>query len=176
MKRTGLCVECGFDWESSPDRLSEQLAAAPQKFEEAFEDREALLRTRPDDCVWSPLEYAAHTRDVLVWYGERIQRVLSEARPHLTAVRWAAATDERRYHRSSTGSVLAGLSDIAMSLSDMLQRLSPEQWERVGIGSEGDDRNVLVLARRAVHEAVHHAMDVQRQTGPRAEGNGNERA
>ena len=41
-------------------------------------------------------------------------------------------------------------------------RLTPAQWDRVAIGSEGDERTVLALARRAAHETRHHAGDVRR--------------
>jgi hypothetical protein len=44
-----------------------------------------------------------------------------------------------------------------------LRDLDDAAWGRVGIGSEGDERTVLVLARRAAHEVVHHLMDVERQ-------------
>ena len=165
MKRTGSCVECGFDWEGPVGQLSEQLGRMPQEFEEAFAGREeAILRTRPEPSIWSPLEYAAHTRDVLAWYEERIRRVLTEDRPQLIAVGWSAATEERRYHREATSPVLAGLAEAATALCHLFESLSPGEWKRVGIGSEGDDRTVLILARRAVHEAVHHLLDVRRQT------------
>jgi hypothetical protein len=166
MKRTGSCPECGFDWEEAVGHLPEQLQSIPREFEEALAGcDETVVRTRTEALVWSPLEYAAHTRDVLAWFEGRIRRVLSEERPpQLAAVGWAAATEERRYHRETTSAIMSGVAHAATSLCDLLRSLSSEEWVRVGVGSEGDERDVAILARRAVHEAVHHLMDVRRQT------------
>lgn len=161
MKRTGSCIECGFDWEGPLGDLSEQLGRMPHEFEDALAGRdEAELRKRPEASIWSPLEYAAHTRDVLAWYEERIRRVLTVDRPQLSAVGWSAATKERE----ATSLVLMGLAEATTALCHRFESLSPGEWKRVGIGSEGDERSVLMLARRAVHEAVHHLLDVRRQT------------
>jgi hypothetical protein len=165
VRRTGSCIECGFDWEGPVGQLAEQLGRIPHEFEEALAGRdEAVIRARPEPLVWSPLEYAAHTRDVLAWCDERIRRVLTEDRPQLTAVGWSAATEERQYHREATSPVLVGLAEAATALCHLFESLSQGEWKRVGIGSEGDDRSVLMLARRGVHEAVHHLLDVRRQT------------
>jgi hypothetical protein len=47
----------------------------------------------------------------------------------------------------------------------LIARVTPldtDQWARVAIGSDGDERTVLTLARRAAHEAHHHALDIRR--------------
>ena len=41
------------------------------------------MRARPDPDTWSALEYAAHLRDALRFYEDRIRRTLSEDRPQL---------------------------------------------------------------------------------------------
>jgi hypothetical protein len=169
MKRTGLCSECGFDWEGATGELARVLDSVAHEFGEVLAGcAESTLRARPSPSVWSPLEYAAHVRDVLAWYEERVRRVLSEERPHLSAgVGWAVVTEERAYHRESTDAVLGGLVGAAASLGGLLASLSSSEWLRVGVGSEGDERDVAILARRAVHEGVHHLVDVRRQTeGP----------
>ena len=165
MNRTGFCPECGFDWEGPVGHLPEQLRSIPSEFEEAMAAcDEIAVRARREASVWSPLEYAGHARDVLAWYEERIRRVLSEERAQLTAVDWARVTEERQYHRETTRVILSGVAEAAVSFSDLLKSLSSEEWSRVGVGSEGDERDVGILARRAVHEAVHHLMDVRRET------------
>lgn len=120
-------------------------------------------RTRPAPDVWSPLEYVAHTRDGVAWYRERIELVLSEDHPQLTARDWDAVTAERDYRdRESLATAVDGWHAVASSLADRLAELTPEQWRRTGAGSGGGDRTVLVLAARAAHECVHHRMDIER--------------
>lgn len=169
MKRTGRCPECGFDWEGPLGDLAERLRAIPRHLEDALSAcDETALRTRNEPLVWSPLEYAGHIRDVMTWYEERIRRVLFEERPQLTALAWSQVTERRQYHDEMTRAILAGVAEAAMSLSDLMRSLTSEQWSRVGVGSEGDERDVAILARRAMHEAVHHLMDVRRETVGRA--------
>jgi hypothetical protein len=43
-----------------------------------------------------------------------------------------------------------------------LERLDADAWSRVAIGSDAGARTVLDLARRAAHEAHHHALDIRR--------------
>ena len=119
------------------------------------------LRTRRLPATWSPLEYLAHTRDVLAWYAQRIERVRSETPPHLDGLDWTAATEAACYHDEDLAAVLAGVEREAVSLADALGSLRDNEWIRVGIGSEGDERSILQLARRAVHELEHHLMDVE---------------
>ncbi|CAN5261382.1 hypothetical protein BH09ACT5_BH09ACT5_14520 [soil metagenome] len=61
------CPECGFDATTfgAPDvaaLLRENARAWPAVL------RRADVRVRPDDATWSPLEYAAHVRDVFRIY------------------------------------------------------------------------------------------------------------
>jgi hypothetical protein len=120
-------------------------------------------RTRPAPDVWSPLEYVAHTRDGVAWYRERIELVLSEDHPQLTALDWDSVTAERDYrNRENLVSAVDGWQGVASALADRLAELTPEQWQRTGRGSGGGDRTVLVLAARAAHECAHHRMDIAR--------------
>ena len=43
----------------------------------------ADVAVRPDDHTWSPLEYAAHVRDVCRLFDERLRRILDEEDPLL---------------------------------------------------------------------------------------------
>ncbi|HVE91434.1 MAG TPA: 2'-5' RNA ligase family protein [Actinomycetota bacterium] len=161
--RIGVCPECGFDWATPEDALASRLDTITAGFDRAISlVPEHELRERPQPNVWSPLEYAGHARDVLAWFEHRVRRVLDEDRPQLTSVGWSRATDERQYHLEAANQILAGLASAASSLRNLLGSLTSDQWQRVGVGTEGHDRDVVMLARRAVHEAQHHLHDVQR--------------
>jgi len=164
-----VCAECGFDWDGlAPPAIPAAIRALPARFAKPLsrflpgEDGAALLRARPQPTVWSALEYAAHTRDAVDFYHRRIGRVLAEERPSLTAFDPDALCERRRYAEEAPADVLAGFEQVTAAAAGRLESLDPPAWERVGIGSSGDERTVLVLARRAVHEGRHHLLDIGR--------------
>ena len=166
------CEECRFGWAADACATIDALRSLPSRYEalltaEAEAGRAARLRTRPEPHVWSQLEYAAHTRDAIAWYAERIARVLREDRPALSAFDWDAACDERRYADEDPTAVALALTRASENLADRLEGLDDDGWSRVGVGSDGGERTVLVLARRAVHESVHHLYDIRLQAAGR---------
>ena len=108
------------------------------------------------------MEYVAHTRDAIAWYGERIDLILTQDRPQLAARDWDAVCEERRYVDEVPAQAVEGVEREASRLAAQLAATPADNWKRAGVGSGGDDRTVLDLARRAVHEGVHHLLDVQR--------------
>jgi len=157
------CPECAYEPEATG---ADQAVAALRSFGPAFAGvltpAPAWVARRPSPSVWSALEYTAHTRDALAWYGDRIERVLTVDRPQLTPFDWDAACEERRYRDEDPAVALKGLGAVAAGLAERLAELPHPSWERHGIGSDGGERTVLALARRAVHEGVHHLLDVHR--------------
>jgi hypothetical protein len=143
------CAECGFDntTMSNADLIAEIAAWSC--------DDGAVSDVRPSPEVWSPREYAWHMGDVFDFYGERIERVVSEDRPRLDGRDFSVAPQRR------------DPPDVA-GVADRLRALTPEQWRRVGIGSssvetgESRERDVRNLASRLAHECVHHAHDMEK--------------
>lgn len=170
-ERTFHCEECGFDARAMSDaELVTTIASFARRFRAPLtrflpgEDGAAVVRHRPAPEVWSALEYAAHTRDVLRFYRERIERVVHEDRPVLRAVAFGARPEEAAYHDEDPGPVAEGLATEATALADLLSNLTPEQWRRVGLSSDGSgaERPVRQLAERATHDPHHHLLDVGR--------------
>jgi hypothetical protein len=165
------CAECGFD---SASMTEGDLVNACESFVRRFrapltrflpgEDGGALLRRRPAPEVWSALEYAAHTRDVLGFYRGRIERVLAEDRPTLEYFGFAEACEERRYNDEDPATVAEELAREAAGLAATLRELELSAWRRVGLASDGSgaERTVRALAERAVHDADHHLLDIGR--------------
>jgi hypothetical protein len=162
------CEECGYDWEQPAADGVAQLRTFGRRYRVPLtrflpgEDADEILRTRPDPETWSVLEYAAHTRDAFVFYDERVARVLAEERPQLDAFGFDAACAERRYNEQNPAQVASELDAAAAALADRAAGAAESEWQRVGIGSDGDERTVLVLLRRAVHEGHHHLLDIGR--------------
>jgi DinB superfamily len=158
-----LCAECRFDWDTARDAAITTIATAGPRFTDAlavFDD--VQVRTRPAPEVWSALEYAAHTRDTLDFYDERVRRVATEARPQLERRNVADLCDTSGYNAEVVFYSLEALTANADRFATRLRDLPDNAWDRVGIGSEGGERTLLVLARRGAHEVEHHLLDVRR--------------
>jgi hypothetical protein len=166
------CGECGFDGDAmSTEVLIGTVRAFGRRYRAPLArflpdegDGLSVLRRRPAPGVWSALEYAAHTRDALEFYVERIARVVAEDRPTLTAVGWSTQAEVRGWNAEVPDAVAGSLAEAADRLATLLESLSAAQWQRVGLSSEGDgaERTVRALAERAVHEGHHHLLDVGR--------------
>lgn len=162
----GVCEECGFDWDADGAAVVREIdgfgGAYRDLFRSAFEPADARIRVRPSAQVWSALEYIAHMRDVASFYLDRIRHVVSAERPRMHAVGFSALADERRYNDDDVDEVLAALDAHTSETARLLAALSAEQWQRIGIGSDGDERSVLILARRLAHDGHHHLVDLDR--------------
>ena len=158
-----------FDWDLSAEDaceviggLGEGYRARMGRFIDAPDN--SILRQRPSPAVWSALEYAAHVRDVIAFYADRIDRVLNEERPQMTAADFSSMPERRGYLHDDPVGVLDAITGSATSIAIRLRSLAPEQWTRIGIGTDGEPRTILVLARRLAHDGHHHLFDLDRLT------------
>jgi hypothetical protein len=165
------CGACGFDWQAEADEVINAISQFGPEYRARIAPFTAaphgsggrdVVRTRPEPTVWSALEYVAHMRDVLGFYLDRIDRVLLEDRPAMTATDFASLAEARRYQDEDLAVVLDAVDHAALTTAQRLRQLRPEDWLRVGIGSEGGERTVLTLARRLAHDGQHHLMDLDR--------------
>lgn len=168
MAESLVCGECGHADEAV---TAADAIAALRRFGKRYrapltrflpgEDGDALLRTRPAPDVWSALEYAAHVRDVYDWYDERIRRSLVEDRPVFESDHHEEVAVSRRYNEDDPATVADELAANADRLADTLEAVPDDAWDRVHI-RWGEERSVLLTARRAVHEGNHHLLDIGR--------------
>ena len=162
------CAECGFDWDATSVDVIADIASWSTAYRAGLtrflegEDGDVLVRTRPAPQVWSALEYTVHMRDVVHFYLDRIQRVLSEDRPVMAAADFSTLAQTGRYNDEEIERTLTALDTAAKSAARLLSSLEPAHWARAGVGSEGDERTVLVLARRLAHDGHHHLLDLGR--------------
>src|SRR3712207_2854126 len=73
------CPACGFRPPSDPTRTGERLCASLSRWHQALRRPDAAAR--PEPAVWSPVEYAAHVRDVCTVFRGRLGRMLAEDDP-----------------------------------------------------------------------------------------------
>ena len=161
------CGECDFDWDLRGDEARALIGGFGDAYRAGLgrfiQDPDGSnLRKRPSPCVWSALEYAAHVRDVIAFYSDRIERVLSEERPRMSAADFSSMPERRGYLEDDPLAVLDAIRSASSSIELRLTGLRPEQWNRIGIGVDGDERTLLVLARRLAHDGHHHLTDLDR--------------
>jgi len=115
---------------------------------------------RPSDHVWSPLEYAAHVRDVFRLFTTRLDLMLTQDNPEFANWNPNETAEAERYDLGDPQTVAAELTEAANQLADQFDSLTPEQLERPGRRSDGAVFSVLSFARYEIHDPMHHLWDV----------------
>jgi hypothetical protein len=155
------CPECGYDGSTVtirdvPATIDANTAAWPAVLER--DD----VRDRPDDHTWSPLEYAAHVRDVHRRMTERLTLMLTEDAPTFPNWDQDATAVEDRYGEQDPATVGRELSDAAHRAARAFDDVREDQLGRTGLRSDGSAFTVATLATYYAHDPVHHLWDVRR--------------
>jgi hypothetical protein len=165
------CAECGFDATllTNADAIT-ALRSLGRRWREAFHDDRGedvpddVLRRRPDPQTWSPLEYAAHTRDILALLGHVLGQILDDERPEFPTVEPDPPGTDHGYNDLDPARVLDSLERNANTMADRAAKALPAHFSRTATlgGETADGARVL---KHAVHDATHHLKDVQRILG-----------
>ena len=167
--RTGyVCPGCGLDYATiSPPDAKVAVRSYPRRYRSALAaalDDEAdagLVRRRPDATTWSALEYAVHVADLYEHFATIVRRMYDETEPTIDF--WdpdeRAATE--RYADADPRATLDRLEAAAAKLAAELDRVDADGWHRTATFPFGE-RDLLMMARNAVHEGSHHLRDVER--------------
>lgn len=118
------------------------------------------VKDRPAPDVWSPLEYAAHVRDVFRLFALRLDLMLSDDDPLFENWNPNETAEAERYDLQDPTTVANELSEAANELADRFDALTPEQLDRPGRRSDGATFTVLSFARYEIHDPLHHLWDV----------------
>jgi hypothetical protein len=157
------CAECGFDartiGRADVEPMVRVNAAAWKRVLAS-----AGVDIRPDDATWSPLEYGCHVRDVFRIMTGRVDLVLVEADPVFPNWDQDATAVEDAYDTQDPARVAVELGDAASGFAERFHGLGPEQWIRPGRRSDGARFTLESLARYALHDVVHHLIDVAAAT------------
>lgn len=153
------CPECGFD---ATTFEATDVAALLRANAEAWPAvlARADVRVRPDDSTWSPLEYAAHVRDVFRIYDYRLALMQREDDPLFPNWDQDATAVEERYNEQEPGVVADELLEAAASLAAAFDGVS--DWSRPGRRSDGVSFTTETFAKYFVHDPIHHLHDVTR--------------
>jgi len=158
--QTESCPDCGWDpdltdWQGLPRLLTDTAAAWGARL--ARTDA-GLLRIRPRPGVWSTLEYAGHTRDVLAVFADRVEATLTHDDPELEWWDHEAAVVD--HHRADAVLLTEALTANARRLAAVAAPLSEGQRMRPARRRAGERFTAEGLVRFAAHEQLHHLHDV----------------
>ena len=153
------CPDCGFD------PAAQGLGDLPRLIHDtAMTWSLALARAdateRPAAGVWSPLEYAAHVRDVHVLFAERVRLMLDEDEPTFANWDQDATAVERDYAGQDPAVVAVELIEAAGTVAGTYATVTDETSGRRGRRSNGDEFTVATLGSYHLHDVVHHLHDV----------------
>lgn len=153
------CGECGYDARTvQPADVVERFSANAAAWPEVLAGSDVRVRPAPE--VWSPLEYAAHVRDVHRVFAARVRLMLSEDDPLFANWDQDEAAVAGRYGDLDPAEVATELVAAATGVSKAYDAVAGGQWDRPGRRSNGSAFTTLSLARYHLHDVEHHLFDV----------------
>lgn len=154
------CPECGADVGALDVA---KIAALNRENTAAWADlltTSDAVRVRPAPDVWSPLEYAAHVRDVFKLFVTRLDLMLEEDNPMFANWNPNETAEAERYDLQDPNIVAREIEEAGYFLADRFEALRPGQLDRPGRRSDGAEFSVLSFARYEIHDPLHHLWDV----------------
>lgn len=159
------CDECGFEYDltQAPESAPSIMAGAGELA--AMLNGRAEVRARQEPGVWSPLEYGCHLRDVLLVQRERVLAARRRDRPTCEPMGRDERVEADGYAQQDPAAVAVQLTMAAHLFANVLQRLSPADWDRAIVYNYPDkaERSLRWVAVHTLHEVRHHTLDVRRQ-------------
>lgn len=153
------CPECGFDARTMDyDQISAIVRDNAARWVDVL--RRPDVYARPDAQTWSPLEYAAHVRDVFDIFAVRVQLMVDEDDPVFEDWDQDATAVDERYNEQDPAAVTHELLESADRVARAFGAVPAEDRDRTGRRSNGSRFTVDSLARYFVHDPIHHLHDV----------------
>ena len=153
------CRECGFDPAFDVRATGDRLRATEPAWREVLARADA--RERPQPATWSPLEYAAHSRDVLRVMRERLEQMLATDGATFDSWDQDAAAVSARYDLQDPARVAQEYAEQVAVTAAAFDAVEDGQWHHRG-SRAGTGFTVGTLAVYLVHDIEHHLHDVAR--------------
>jgi len=162
------CPECGFvaadvRFDDIPRLVRENAAAWAPVLERPD------VAVRPNAHTWSPLEYAAHVRDVFRIFDLRLRLMLTEDDPRFPDWDQDATAEAERYNEQDPSVVARELAEAASVVADAFAAVPEDHRRRTGRRSDGAAFTVTTMGQYFVHDPVHHLHDVTAPPAPEPE-------
>ena len=154
------CPECGFEASAvTVDRIPSVVRDNATTWAAVL--TLADVADRPDPSTWSPLEYAAHVRDVHRIFDLRVGLMLDEDDPTFANWDQDETAIAERYAEQDPATVAEDLLAAAESVAERYESVPPGAWGRRGYRSNGSEFTVESIGLYHLHDIVHHAWDVR---------------
>jgi hypothetical protein len=160
------CSECGFVYDLGQSAtVAQDIRQRSAEVAAVLRDHDADLRSRRQPGVWSPLEYGCHLRDMLLVQRERVLAARRRDRPDCLPSGRGERVVHDGYAEQKPEDVARQLTDATQLLSNVLDRLTTDDWDRTVIYHYPvtSDRSVRWVAVHTLHETHHHLLDIRRQ-------------
>ena len=151
------CAECGYV-PHDPALTGERLRAGVPRWAVVLERSD--VAERPEPHVWSPLEYASHSRDLVRVLGERITVMLEEEGAPFADYDGEAEAVRQEFWSNDPAEVAREIAELTEATVEVLGRVSGDDWERTGLRGDGKPFTVTELSRYLLHDVEHHLHDV----------------
>jgi hypothetical protein len=167
------CPQCGHHPAALPPsalgELAVESALAWREF--LLEADDAYLRAIPEPGVFSPLQYAAHVRDILRVYSDRMVLGVEQDSPTVPIFNPPQEVFES-YNRLDTQELAADLEAQARRLAEIVDNMDPSNWTRIVVNDRGQygvyTFTIAGLGCNAAHEVHHHLLDAKGTLGASA--------
>lgn len=153
------CGDCGFDPATiATADVAPLLRRTAERWVSFLDEQGESVRTRPDDSTWAPIEYAAHVRDVIRIYDDRLRLMVETDDPLYQ--NWdqdKTAVDEGYLDQDPAG-ISRDIASEGPALADRFAGVT--DWQRPGRRSDGARFTTESFARYFLHDLLHHLRDV----------------
>lgn len=151
------CDECGFDPTTiGTADIAPTLRRTANRWV-SFLGQPRQWAKRPDESTWSPIEYAAHVRDVIRLYDQRLQLMLETDDPLYD--NWDQDTAAEGYLEEEPRVVAGAIAADSAVLAARFDSVA--DWSRPGRRSDGAQFTTESFGRYFLHDLLHHLHDVR---------------
>lgn len=147
-----ICDDCGFAADAiTPAAAAAELRSLALRFRTVLRARDVDPMSADRPGGWSPLQHAAHIRDVLHVAGNRLARFLVQDRPVIAEVDIEAPhAGDIAWHPDA---VLGVLSANAERLARLVESMPHVRWQASATRGAS-----IVTAHHVLSDAIHHCV------------------
>lgn len=151
------CSECGYV-PHDPRETQGRILALPERWMAVLARKDA--RDRPKEGVWSPVEYACHSRDLLRVLRERVTLILDEDNPTFPDYDGEAEAVSGKFWSADPDTTADEIAREAAKTASVFSRVGESDWEKAGLRGDGKRMSIAGLSRYLIHDLEHHLVDV----------------
>ena len=151
---SGGCV-CGLHHagDISHAQMIAELRSRPRELAAMLQGLDEATLTRPaPNGGWSIKQLVGHLRDAAAMYLERTELMLHQDNPTMPRM---SRANEPSYNSNNLNQMLTDLAASDERFAQVLENLTPEQWQRKGLRKSAEGEVRLVVDDTAVHHVDH---------------------